>query len=84
MRRYRPYKLWLHYLWVFIVAVTNLVLYGAIFLKVARGGSKVSNEHRINGGTGSAAQIMLFFPILYIATMLVSPKRRKMLARTDS
>ncbi|KAL8287616.1 hypothetical protein RQP46_003474 [Phenoliferia psychrophenolica] len=65
---YQPFKLWLHYLWVFATAGVNLALYGAIFIKLARG-NKLAAKHGGGGGTAAAARIMLFYPLVYIATI---------------
>lgn len=65
---YQPFKLWLHYLWVFVTAGVNLALYSAIFIKLAWGRKAIA-DHSNGGGTASVARIMLYYPLVYIATM---------------
>ncbi|KAL8291548.1 hypothetical protein RQP46_002526 [Phenoliferia psychrophenolica] len=69
--RYQLFKLWFRYLWVCIVGAALFIIYGIIFVKLARGSNAILGERRnSNGGTRSAALVMIFYPLVYTATVL--------------
>lgn len=68
---YGPYRIWLHYLFVFITAFTLLVTYGTLF-----GFIFVSSRHTRNSvathdrDLRRVARIMALYPCIYIASIL--------------
>ncbi|GAA5862297.1 hypothetical protein JCM1840_001713 [Sporobolomyces johnsonii] len=64
---YESERLWLHYLWVFLVAATELVLYAIIAYKLnPRGHSSATNLPT----PSTLSKTMLLFPAIYIFTIL--------------
>ncbi|BGP17540.1 hypothetical protein JCM10213_004082 [Rhodosporidiobolus nylandii] len=65
---YQKERLYLHYLWVFIVAFADLTLYGVMAAKIWLQRRAVGNEQV--AGTQGVWRVMMAYPAVYIATIL--------------
>lgn len=58
----------LHYLWVFIVAFLDLLIYSIIAIYLAWHRRDLSQQH-VNGQAAKVWRVMMLFPLSYIITM---------------
>ncbi|GAA5827459.1 hypothetical protein JCM11251_003820 [Rhodosporidiobolus azoricus] len=65
---YQSERLTLRYLWVFIVALTGIVLYAIMACKIWRQRRAVGNEAL--SGTAGVAKVMMLYPSVYVACIL--------------
>ncbi|KAM0750852.1 hypothetical protein T439DRAFT_241183 [Meredithblackwellia eburnea MCA 4105] len=65
---YQSMRLWLHYIFIFVVALINLIQYTIIFIKLARPNPAIGE--RLGSAPGSASKVMLIYPLVYIITIL--------------
>ncbi|GAA6040263.1 hypothetical protein JCM8097_009393 [Rhodosporidiobolus ruineniae] len=65
---YQSERLTLHYLWVFIIAALNLLLYSAMAVKIWHQRRAFGNEQL--SGTAGVAKVMMLYPLVYIVTIL--------------
>ncbi|GAA5907519.1 hypothetical protein JCM8208_001402 [Rhodotorula glutinis] len=63
-------RLTLHYLFVFIVALSTFLLYSAIALRIWWRRRQLGTDATLSGGTTNVAKIMLIYPAVYVATIL--------------
>ncbi|GAA5855171.1 hypothetical protein JCM9279_007578 [Rhodotorula babjevae] len=63
-------RLTLHYLFVFIVALSTFLLYSAIALRIWWRRRQLGADATLSGGTTNVAKIMLIYPAVYVATIL--------------
>lgn len=72
--RYVSERLTLHYLWVFLCAGLDLLLYAIMAFKVVQQRKAVASSGHsaatVNDGAAGVAKVMMLYPMVYIATIL--------------
>lgn len=71
---YQGYRLYFHYLFVFMVSGINFILYSVIYLSIYR--RKLASRKYVTSVTGpdstAVAKVLLLYPIIYTITMYVA------------